>query len=154
MWRPFLHPPKKGFLQGRSEGNSSVAFELLIIKSESRFYKSVHLQLFNIKYKFVYIFNCLTSNINFFNFNCLTSNFCFPKNIFFASRRGRMLMDARPQFRVFNSTGKMITCYLRVTNKFLRYRILCTNILKCKFPTKGIKLTRLKFFEVPREPQL
>ena len=77
----------------------------------NRFYKSVHLQLFNIKYKFVF-FNCLTSNINLFNFNCLMSNFCFPKNIFFASRRERVFMDARPLFRVFNSTGKMMNCYL------------------------------------------
>ena len=43
-----------------------------------------------------------------------------------------------------------MTCYLRATNKFLRYRILSTNILKCKFPTKGIELTWLKFFEVRR----
>ena len=44
----------------------------------------------------------------------------------------------------------MMTCYLRDTNKFFRYRTLCTNILKCKFPTKGIELTRLEFFEGPR----
>ena len=69
--------------QGRSEGTSSVAFKVLIIKSEIDFIN-------------LFIFNCLTSNINLFNFNCLTSNFCFPKNIFFASRRERMFMDARP----------------------------------------------------------
>ena len=124
-------------IQWHSEGTSSIAFKVLIIKSQIYFTN-------------VFIFNCLTSNINLFNFNCLTSNFCFPKNIFFASRRERMFMDARPQFRVFNSTGKMMTCYLRDTNKFLRYRTLCTNILKCKFLTKGIELTRLEFFEGPR----
>ena len=118
--------------QGRSESTLSVAFEVLIIKSEIDFIN-------------LFIFNCLTSNINLFNFNCLTSNFCFPKNIFFASRRERMFMDARPQFQVFNSTGKMMTCYLRYTNKFLRSSTLCTNILKCKFPAKGIELTRLEF---------
>ena len=69
--------------QGRSEGTLSVALEVLIIKSEKDFIN-------------LFIFNCLTSNINFFNFNCLTSNFCFPKNIFFASRRKRLFMDARP----------------------------------------------------------
>ena len=57
--------------QGRSEGTLSVALEVLIIKSEKDF-------------------------INLFIFNCLTSNFCFPKNIFFASRRKRLFMDARP----------------------------------------------------------
>ena len=121
-------------IQWHGDGTSSIAFEVLIIKSQIYFTN-------------VFIFNCLTSNINLFNFNCLTSNFCFPKNIFFASRRERMFMDARPQFRVFNSTGKMMTCYLRDTNKFLRYCTLCTNILKSKFPTKVIELTRLEFFE-------
>ena len=92
-------------LLGRSEGTSSVAFEVLIIKSEINFIN-------------LFIFNCLTSNVNFFNFNCLASNFCFPKNIFFASRRERLFMDACPYFWVFNLSGKMITCYLRDTNKF------------------------------------
>ena len=64
--------------QGRSEGTSSVAFEVLIIKSEIDFIN-------------LFIFNCLTSNINLFFFNCLTSSFCFPKNTFFASRRERII---------------------------------------------------------------
>ena len=81
-------------------------------------------------------------------------NFFFPKNKFLASRRERTFMDARPWFRVVNSTVKMMTCYLRDKNKFLRYCTLCTSILKCKFPTKGIELARLKFFEDPRVPQL
>ena len=135
--------------QGCSEGTSSVAFEVLIIKSKIDF---INLFIFNCLTSNInlFIFNCLASNINLFNFNCLTSNFCFLKDIFFASTRERMFMDARPYFRVFNSTGKMMTCYLRDTNKFLRSRTLCTNILKCKFPTKGIELTRLEFFEGPR----
>ena len=126
--------------QGCREGTSSFAFEVLIIKSEIDFIN-------------LFIFNCLTSDINLFNFNCLTSNFCFPNNIFFASRRERLFMDARPQFRIFNTPGKMMTCYLRDTNKFFRYRTLCMSILKCRFPTKGIQLTRLKFFEGQRVPQ-
>ena len=79
--------------QGCSESTSSVAFEVLIIKSEIDF---INLFIFNCLTSNVnlFIFNCLTSNINLFNFNCLTSNFCFPKNIFFASRRERMFMDA------------------------------------------------------------
>ena len=81
--------------QGRSESTLSVAFEVLIIKSEIDF---INLFIFNCLTSNVnlFIFNCLTSNINLFNFNCFTSNFCFPKNIFFASRRERMFMDARP----------------------------------------------------------
>ena len=151
--------------QGRSEGTSSVAFEVRIIKSEIDFINqfifncltsNVNLFIFNCLTSNVnlFIFNCLKSNINLLNFNCLMSNFCFLKNIFFVSRRERMFMDARPQFWVFNSTGKMMTCYLRDKNKFLRSCTLCTNILKCKFPTKGIELTRLEFFEGPRGPQL
>ena len=81
--------------QGRSEGTSSVALEVLIIKS-------VHLQLFNVKYKFVYqyqfvylqLFNVKYKFIELQMFD--VSNVCFPKNIFFASRRERMFMDARP----------------------------------------------------------
>ena len=67
----------------RSEGTSSAAFEVLIIN-----YQKDVINLF--------IFNCLTSNINFFIFNSLTSNFCFPKIIYFASRRERLFMDVRP----------------------------------------------------------
>ena len=57
--------------QRRSEGASSEAFEVLIIKSDIDFIK-------------LFIFNCLTSNINLFNI------------IFFASRRERIFMDLRP----------------------------------------------------------
>ena len=97
--------------QGHSERTSSVAFEVLMIRSETDFI-------------ILFIFNCLTLNINLFpfnflssivnlfNFNCLTSNFCFQKKIFFTSRGERMFMDARPQFQFFYPTGKMMTCYL------------------------------------------
>ena len=93
-------------------------------------------------------------HINLFNFNCLTSNFCFPKNTSFANRRKRLFMDARPYFRILNSSGKMMTCYLRDTNKLLRYRTLRTSILKSGFPTKGIELTRIVLFEVLEMPRL
>ena len=43
-----------------------------------------------------------------------------------------------------------MTCYLRDTNKVLRYRTPFTNTLKCGFQTKDIELTRLEFFEGPR----
>ena len=48
----------------------------------------------------------------------------------------------------------MVTCYLRDTNKFLRYRTPRTIILKCGFPTKAIELTRLVLFEVLEMSQL
>ena len=65
-----VEPPNYHRIQGRSEGTSRLAFEVLIVKSEIDFVN-------------LFIFNCLTSNISLFNFNCLTWNFCFPKNIFF-----------------------------------------------------------------------
>ena len=76
--------------QGRSEGASSVAFEVLIVKSEIDF---INLFIFNCLKSNInlFIFNSLTSNINLFNFNCLTSNFCFPKNIFFVYGRGSLV---------------------------------------------------------------
>ena len=101
----------------------------------------------------MFIFNCVTSNINLFNFNCLTSNFYFPKNTSFANRRKRLFMDSRPYFCILNSSRKMMTCYLQDTNKFSRYRTLRTTILKCGLPTKGIELTRLVLFEVLEMPQ-
>ena len=55
---------------------------------------------------------------------------------------------------ILNSPGKMMTCYLRDINKFLRYCILCKSILKRGFLTKGIKLTWFVLFEVPGVPQL
>ena len=100
--------------QGHNEDTSSVAFEVLIINCKIDF---INLFIFNCLTSNIYlfIFNCLTSNVNLFNFNCLTPNFCFPKNISLASRRERLFMDTCPWFRVFNSPGKMMTCYLRGT---------------------------------------
>ena len=98
----------------------------------------------------LFIFSSLTSGINLFIFNCLTPNFCFPKIISFASRRERVRLSSR----ILISPGKMMNCYLRDTNKFLRCRTLCTSIRKCRFSTKGIKQTRFLLFEVLEIPQL
>ena len=49
--------------QERSEGTSSVAFEVLIIRI------NCHIEFTNL-----FIFNCLTPNTNLFTFNYLTSN--------------------------------------------------------------------------------
>ena len=131
----------------RSEGTSSVAFWGINNQLPNRF-----LQLFNVRYKFVH---CRLLNVRsefvyvpLFNVKCL-----FPKIISFAGRRQRLLIDARPKFGVLNSPRKMMTCYLRDTNKFLRCHTLCTSILKCEFPRKGIKLTRFVLFEVLGVPQ-
>ena len=94
--------------QGRSEGTSSVAFDVLIINFEIDF---INLFTFNCLTSNVnlFIFNGLTSNINLFNFNCLTSNFCFPKNIFFASRREQMFMDARSGFQLNQENDDLLS---------------------------------------------
>ena len=86
---------QSSLLQGRCEGTSKVAFEILIIKPERDF---INLFIFNCLMSNInlFIFNSFTLNRNLFNFNCFTSNFCFPKNIFFARRREWLFMDARP----------------------------------------------------------
>ena len=95
---PFLKIFKcdgKDFNQGRRVGTSSVPFEVLLMNCEIDFtnlfmfsYLASNINLF--------IFSCLALNINLFIFNCLTSKFCFPKNTYFASRKERLFMDARP----------------------------------------------------------
>ena len=60
----------------------------------------------------------------------------------------REWLNARPYFRILSSLGKMMTCYLRDTNKFFKYCTLCTNIPYYRFPSKGIKLPRFVIFEV------
>ena len=129
---------------GRSEGTSSVAFEVPIINCKILFINS-------------FIFNCLTLNIKLFIFKLFDVKFLFSENHVFRKQKRTAVygvMDARPQFRILNSPGKMMTCYLRDINKFLRYRTLCKSILKCGFPTKGIELTRFILFEILELPQL
>ena len=121
--------------QGRSEGASSVAFEVLIINCQICFINS-------------FIFNCLTLNIKLFIFKVFEVKFLFSENHVFRKQKRKTVygvMDACPQFRFLNLLGKMMTCYLRDINKFLRYRTLCKSILKCGFPTKGIELYGLYF---------
>ena len=61
--------------QGRSEGTSSVAFEVL---------------------KFI----CQTCFKDFFDFNSLVLNFCFPKRYIFCRQKRTAVMDAHPYFRL------------------------------------------------------
>ena len=116
------------WIQGRREGTSSATFEVLIINCETDF---INLFVFNYLASNInlFIFNCLMLNINLFIFNCLTSNFCFPKNIFRKQKR-TVVYGRESVVSDFKLT--------RETNKFLRYCLLCTSILKCGFPAKGI----------------
>ena len=130
--------------QGSSEATSSAAFEVLIINCQIYFINS-------------FIFNCLILNIKFFIFKLFDVKCLFSENHVFRKQKRTAVygvMDTRPQFRILNSLGKMMTCYLRDINKFLRYRTLCKSILKCGFPTKGIELTRFVLFEILGVPQL
>lgn len=141
---PKFHQKTFGFwfftestIQERSETTSNVACEVLIINCQINFIN-------------LFFLNCVASNITLLLFNCLISNFCFLKIKSFASRSERLFMEPRPQFQVLYLPGKMMTCYLQETNKFLRCRILCTSILKCGFPTKVIELIRFIIFQVHR----
>ena len=89
------------YTQGRSEGTSSVVFELLIIN-----YQTYFISLF--------IFNCLTLNIKLCIFKLFDIKFLFSENHVFHKQRTVVygLMDAGPQFQILNSPGKMMTCYL------------------------------------------
>ena len=105
----------------------------------------------------LFIFNCLTLNIKLFIFKFFDVKFLFSKNHVFPKQK-RMavygVMDVQPYFRILNSPGKMMACYLRDINKFLRYSTLCRSILKCGFPTKGIELAWFILFEVLGVPLL
>ena len=124
--------------QGRSESTSSVAFEVLIINCQIYFINS-------------FIFNCLTLNIKLFIFKLFDVKFLFSENHVFRKQKRTTVygvMYARPQFWILNSLEKMMTCYLRDINKFLRSRTLCKSIPKCGFPTESIELTWFVLSEI------
>ena len=115
----------------------------------NRFCEFVHLQLFIVRYKFVHLqqFNV---RYKFVHLQLFDAKFLFSKSHIFCKQKGTgasLVSD-------FNLTRKMMNCYLRDTNKFLRCRTLCTSIRKCRFSTKGIKQTRFLLFEVLEIPQL
>ena len=115
------------FREGK-EGTSSVAYEILIMNCKNDF---INMFIFNYLASNInlFIFSSLTLDINLFIFNFLMSRFCIPKNIYFASRRERLFVDAHPYLLNLNSFQKMMTCYLRDTNKFLSYHTLYTSVL-------------------------
>ena len=89
--------------QGSSEGTSSVSFEVLIINCQMYFIN-------------LFILNCLTLNIKLFIFKLFGVKYLCPKNHVFRKQNKTAvygLMDARPQFQILNSPGKMMTCYLQ-----------------------------------------
>ena len=119
--------------QGCSKGTWSVAFKVLIINCQIYFIN-------------LFIFNCLTLNIILFIFKLFHIKFLFSeKHVFCKQKRAAVygLVDVDPYFWILNSSRKMMTCYLRDINKFLRYCLLCKSILICWFPTKCIKLPQL-----------
>ena len=72
--------------QGRSEGTSSVAFEVLIINCQIYFINS-------------FIFNCLTLNKKLFFFKLFDVKFLFTENHVFHKQKRTVVygvMDARP----------------------------------------------------------
>ena len=72
--------------KGRTEGTSSVAFEVLIINCQIYFINS-------------FIFNCLALNIKLFIFKLLDVKFLFSENYVFRKQKKTDiygLMDARP----------------------------------------------------------
>ena len=88
--------------QGRSEGTSSVAFEVLIINCQIYFIN-------------LFIFNCLTLNIKLLVFKLFNVKLLFSKNHVFRKQKRTAvygLMDAHPYFRILNLPGKTMTCYL------------------------------------------
>ena len=143
IFKKFVFRQKESLvlLQGGSEGISSVAFEVIIINCLIYFIN-------------LFIFNCLTSNINIFIFNLFDVKFLFSENHIFHKQKKSTVYGRASLVSDFKLTGKMMTCYFRGMNKFLRYRTQCKSILKCGFPAKGMKLTTFILFEVLGVPQL
>ena len=119
----------------------------------NRFYKSIHLQLFNVKCKFVYL-QLFNVKYKFILLQLFDVKFLFSEEHIFRNQERTVVYGHVSLVSGFQLNREILTCYIRDTNKFLRSRTLWTNILKCKFQTKGIELTRFELFEAPRGPQL
>ena len=97
------------------------------------------------------IFNCLTSRINLQLFSDIKLPFS-KGNIFRKQRRMTAYRRRSLVSAISNSLRKIMTCYLWDTNRILRYRTLCTSILKSRFLTKRIKVTRFVLLKIPGAP--
>ena len=114
----------------------------------NRFYKSVHLQLFNVKCKLAY-FQLLNIKYKFIQLQLSDVKCLFSKEHIFRKEK-RTDVHGHTSLASGFQLNRENDANLWDTNKFLRSHILCTNILKCEFQTKGMELTRLEFFEGPR----
>ena len=129
--------------QGRSEGTSSLAFEVLKINCQIYFIN-------------LFIFNRLTLNIKMFVFKLFDVKFLFSENhVFCKQKRTACLWSYGRASLVsnFKLTRENDDLFFK-TNKILRHHTLCKSILKCGLPTKGIELTRFVLSEILGVPQL
>ena len=119
---------------GGDRGYLKCSFRRTNNQLPNTFYKLIYLQLYNIKHETVYL-QVVWRQIFVFRKSCLSAVYG--------------VMDAH-----FLLNKKLMTCYLRDINKFLRYDTLCKSILKCGILTKSIELTRFVLFEILGVPQL
>ena len=97
--------------------------------------------MFNVRYKFVHL-------------QLFAVEFLFSENHIFHKQKRTAVYRRASLVSDFKLIQENDDRNLRDANQFLRYRTLCTNILKCGFPIKGIKLTRFVLFVVLGVPQL
>ena len=101
----------------------------------------------------MFIFRCLILSINLFIFKLFDVKSCLLQT----EENGCLWTYGHTHVLsvgFLNSPRKMMICYLRDINKFLSYHTLCTSMLTCGLPTKGIELTPFILFEVFGVPQL
>ena len=125
--------------QGRREGASSVAFEVLIINCQ--------IYLINL-----FIFNCLTLNVNLSIFILFDIKLLFSENHIFRKQKRSAVFGRSSLISDFKLTRENYDLLSSWQINFLG--ALCKSILKCEFLTRGIKLTRFVHFEVLRVPRL
>ena len=77
----------------------------------NRFYKSVHLELFNVKYKFVYL-ELFNVKYKFIQLQLFDVEFFFSEEHIFRKQKRTDVYERASLVSGFTSTGKMMTCYL------------------------------------------
>ena len=96
----------------------------------NRFYKSVHLELFNVKYKFVYL-QLFNVKYKFVQLQLFDVKFSLSEEHIFRNHKRTVVYGRASLVLGFQLTRENDDLLSRDTNKFLRYHTLCTNILKC-----------------------
>ena len=107
-----------------------------------RAYKFAYLQLFNVKYKFILqLFNV---KYKFINHELFGVKFLFTEKYIFHNQKRTTVYGCTSlvsDFKLNRENDSMLSS----RNRYIfEVPHLCTSILKCGFPTKGIKLTRSK----------